>query len=664
MLSKNKYIGRKTRRDNFYDDNLNTKTCTKINLINLCAKKYKSYCYSYIKFSFTERIYLDDLIKFKTQLIELNIQSDKIYIVDRIELGNDIGTKAYFLLPIYINKTNTCYIDLKNKKKNFCFELIFYAKTTKKLPDYILYNNELKLKGFDNYNLKYRKKLIILNVELDAINEYIKNSILDSNSYKICIRIDSKGKSHTSIHELTLDKKKMVQSSKLKANIDHIKDIEKLFDEVKKNKPIESLKEKYNYLKDDDDFELFLKNYDYIDSSYTDIAYINDNDVNILKEYLLKLILKYFFIEIDKNQTERQIIDINNNIIKMIDNINFIIDDIEQFTKDVENSTILRFRLFRSTLYNLYISISEKSSNKFACLEILSQYHQKIIDIKASSGDNPYYNAVLFLKEVADNLSEDSALFDILMQYNSGISDDVNLFNEKQKPKEYNSKYELSMLTVPDVAAHLKNIIPEFMVRFTSDDRINSFYSTSNDLVFINEKRTFKKNDISDLDGHPEYILPIVILLLHECWGHRKVFKSSKIIKDSPIRNYLRSENFNEELNIIINEAGGKKKIKGESGLTIEFLITGDNKSRTFTEFLLNYCNRKNINLLNVKLWVKSNFNEFQELMINNYREIYKKDLNKITNKNREDEMDDDFSVFKEKVFYIDGIKIGPFFKV
>jgi hypothetical protein len=82
-------------------------------------------------------------------------------------------------------------------------------------------------------------------------------------------------------------------------------------------------------------------------------------------------------------------------------------------------------------LYNLYSVISKYKNNKLVCLEILSKYHQKIIDIKKISKKNPYYNAIMFLKEVAENLNEESALFDLLMQYNSGISEDISLFNEE-----------------------------------------------------------------------------------------------------------------------------------------------------------------------------------------------------------------------------------------
>ena len=122
--------------------------------------------------------------------------------------------------------------------------------------------------------------------------------------------------------------------------------------------------------------------------------------------------------------------------------------------------------------------------------------------------------------------------------------------------------------------------------------------------------------------------------------------------------------NSDEDWINILKEDTGQKKIKEESKHEFDFLLTGDNKSRFFIDFLLNYCNLKNMNLLIVDLWLKSDFKDFQKLMINNYREIYKVDLNEISNKIDEYNEENEFSDFNEKVFNIDGIKIGPLLKV
>ena len=130
MLSKNKRIlNKKTRRNNIPMDESDQPTTT-IKLILLSSKQRYNRLndYSSIKFSFTDKIRLTNLVQKKIQLIEIDINSNnKIYIIDRIELTNENGSKiGVFIMPIYINKINTCYIDLKYKdNKGYFFEFIF-----------------------------------------------------------------------------------------------------------------------------------------------------------------------------------------------------------------------------------------------------------------------------------------------------------------------------------------------------------------------------------------------------------------------------------------------------------------------------------------------------------------------------------------------------------
>ena len=133
-----------------------------------------------------------------------------------------------------------------------------------------------------------------------------------------------------------------------------------------------------------------------------------------------------------------------------------------------------------------------------------------------------------------------------------------------------------------------------------------------NDLIFINEKKTFDNSSILNLDNNNAYTLLIVLLLMNECWGHMKVIKSNKIKRKSPIKNYLRNRNSNEELLEIIEKNTGK--VKDESRLELENLIIGS-KDKFFSEFLLSKYEIININLLNSDLWVKTSFKDFQNLM-------------------------------------------------
>ena len=241
MLSKNKRnLNKKTRRDNIPMNKKSDQPTTTIKLILLPSKQRynKLNDYSSIKFSFTDKISLTNLVQKKIQLIELVINSNNnIYIIDRIELTNQNGSKlGVFIMPIYINKINTCYIDLKYKdNRGYFFEFIFYSKNENNLPQYLINPNNEKLDAFDTYNLKYRKKINIINVDYNFATKYINNLSLESNSNKICVRIKDSGKMLTSVHTIRLEEKSDTKTNQIEANKNDIKMIYELFEDFKTN---------------------------------------------------------------------------------------------------------------------------------------------------------------------------------------------------------------------------------------------------------------------------------------------------------------------------------------------------------------------------------------------------------------------------------------------
>ena len=661
------YLKKKTKRSNFTEDeNANKSKKTAIKLISLNDSKYNLNDYSYIKFSFGNEIKLSEVIKNKSQLIKLDIDSNKIYIVDKIELRNEKGdVKQTFLLPIYIKKCNSCYISLKHKKKGYSFEFIFYSKNKKIIDTYKLgpykpgHPNKQELDIFDKYDLKYRKKINFINAEKKIANDYLKNLALNNNSYKICSRIKQSDNILTSVHKLNVDKKIISEKSELKANLKDIKKIYNFFNEFKKKKNLESLKKKYTSLNNENVFAKFINEYIYAKKSYSNISEITENDVTILKEYLLKLILQFFFIDFSEEKNSIELNQKNNMLSKIIDNFTSIIDDIEKFTQNLDNSILYKFRLFRSTLFNVH-SIIKKNSNKLISLETISFYKQKIMSLKNLSDDNPFNKAIKFMKEIARNLNEDSCLFELLLQYNSGISNDLDLLRRKRKKyKNNDTKYELSMITVKELSEHLEKIIPDFIIRYTSDDETYAFYSSLNDLVFFNDKKTFKSYMMANYNGNDNLILPIVLLLIHECWGYRKVFLSNPIIKKSHIRNYLINKDLEEDEYFIINKSIGK--LKGESGYEIEYLITGMKYNNIFLNYLLDCNSNNNTKLLKVELWNQPNFKEFQNIMKSNYKEENKCDFDKLLRKNRDNKNYENQNRYDEGTIIEDGIEIELF---
>ena len=98
------YLKRKTKRDTFIEEkSIKNEKETTIILFLLNDSNYNVDDYSYIKFSSSEKIKLCNLREQKSQIIKLNLDSNKIYIIDKIELLNEEGNKRKtFLLPIYI----------------------------------------------------------------------------------------------------------------------------------------------------------------------------------------------------------------------------------------------------------------------------------------------------------------------------------------------------------------------------------------------------------------------------------------------------------------------------------------------------------------------------------------------------------------------------------
>ena len=190
-------------------------------------------------------------------------------------------------------------------------------------------------------------------------NEYVKNLPLGFNSYKICSRIEKDGEISSSVHELAIDEKLPSKKLDLKANVSDIETIYEFFDELRVKKSIQTLIKKYHGLNEENAFKNFIKEYIYVKEDYSNIPEITENYVNVLKEYLLKLIVRYFFVDFSKMKaTKRQIKNINNMILRIIDNITMIINDIESFLNK-NNSIILKFRLYRSTLYNIFSVIKK-----------------------------------------------------------------------------------------------------------------------------------------------------------------------------------------------------------------------------------------------------------------------------------------------------------------
>ena len=125
--------------------------------------------------------------------------------------------------------------------------------------------------------------------------------------------------------------------------------------------------------------------------------------------------MRYFWFEIDENiKSKGKIKYLKEQLPKirliLVDNITNIINDLDTSTKEIN----LKFRLDRATMFNILLII--KNKKEFVCLYIISEYKKAIMNMKQNKNDNPYREANDFLKNITDNVNEDSCLFDLLLQ--------------------------------------------------------------------------------------------------------------------------------------------------------------------------------------------------------------------------------------------------------
>ena len=121
------------------------------------------------------------------------------------------------------------------------------------------------------------------------------------------------------------------------------------------------------------------------------------------------------------------------------------------------------------------------------------------------------------------------------------------------------------------------------------------------------------------------------------------------------------SQNFDEEEISISNEKTDEKK--GESGFLIEYIITGKKYNNIFSRYLLSNEDKNNEKLLDVKLWVQPDFEEFQLLMAKNIQELNDDDNETLFDKNRKEEENEDDRKTTFEVYYEDNVEIGILFK-
>ena len=514
------------------------------------------------------------------------------YYIEEIQLSNS-KTKAssgIFFIPIYINNNNAICVQI-NLKANFCFEIIYYNSNNLNLPkcfNFIDGNNmKIKIDKYDNFGIPNVIRFSFINIEKKQLNIEETNihlaSSKNSGSYLISdFTINN-------FHEIRVHRRRRMLYKFLddnSLNIDNFS--EKCLDIYNQ------INEKYNNLLNEKvylrhisdqitfDYKLFTEKLLNI-RSY--VKYPHDKSVMTEKEF--KCCTIYGFIEIIKS---------NQKVAMAIDFFVMSLEILKEENLSYESKINLLFAYLRTCI--------ERDINITDC---------NIVNFKNINEESAYFKAHQFVRNIMENISLSSKLFKYFYLCNSGCR--ANRLIKDQ------TSFKLSMISENVIKAHLIKLLPEACFRYyNKDSEICAVTFTEDKVAFFNEGNLFNKSpeELDDLlinnnDDDCKYTIPLVMIILHEYYGHAKNAYHSKKVK-SP--NFLNSnENFTFSNEDIKKESKIKRYnlsfLGGETGRTLEFYISSNKKIIYALKF--SYISMKE--LLSVKLWTSNDFSELNKIV-------------------------------------------------
>ena len=150
-----------------------------------------------------------------------------------------------------------------------------------------------------------------------------------------------------------------------------------------------------------------------------------------------------------------------------------------------------------------------------------------LTELEHKKHKNIYIQAIQFLRNLIDNLTEDSALTFCFMQLNSIISRDLNIKNE-----DNDNKFEVGYIPLPQLKKKLHKLIPSKIYRIYANTDYNAIFSPLTEKVTINELHTFNEIQLNTIqtifdldyeDSEKRLVFPLICVLMHEFFGHALV---------------------------------------------------------------------------------------------------------------------------------------------
>ena len=515
------------------------------------------------------------------------------YYVEKIELISNEQIQRYFRFRIYKNRINLRYI-LLNELNNFSFEIGYFNIDSLKLPQIL----DIKI-GNNNYNLK-----AICQTDLPFINSFgiinCKKTIIINKKQEIYLE-DEKGSFN--VNFIASGENYLIKIIKI-----HKSYYPKLIKHEQLNSELQTIiNDTKNKLNDKNisksDFSIFLTEHnnvwkklyleDYKHYITNKIYPLNDEDYSLLLNYIIYLIiqkvnkhtesypiLKCFFYLLNKLENK-----LKNKLISQRDILSFTYYFYEHYCSIEKYKDCLDQKL------KSYKDLYDNSSINWLDFEI--------IFIKECKKDSAYYKAIKMLENILVNLKPNSKLLEIFFFLDSG-SGKIRKNNEIDNSK---TSFNLSMISKENIISHIKNIIPNIIIRKDKARKRKTDPYAECDIysgmMTIYEKTLFQKKLyettkflIEEPDKNDNYTITIFLCLLHELCSHLKLLLKEKTIKSPNIINDPYDDYKELELD------------RAESGRTLEYYISNDINKIKFLKF--SFSPKKD--LYNHNLWTDENF--------------------------------------------------------
>jgi len=568
------------------------------------------------------------------------------YYIEKVELISDEKIKRYFRLRIYKNKINFHGI-LLNELNNFSFEIGYFNKIYSKLPqtlDIKIGNNNYNLKPICKTDLPFINSFGIINCDKTIIiGEKREIHLDDEEKGSFNINFISSGENYI-INVLKIYKSyypKLIKHEQINNELQIIiKDItDKLNDKnISKSDFSIFLASHYNNIWK----KLYFYLEDYNHYMTNSIYPLDDSDYSLLLNYTIFLIiqkvnkhtesypiLKCFFVLLFKLEDK-----LKNKLINQRDILSFIYYFYKHYC------SIEKYKNCLDQKINNYKNLYDNSSIDWIDFDI--------VFINECNKGSAYYRAIKLLENILDNLKFNSKLLEILYLFYSGSG--KNKYNNNKG----NSKisFNLSMISKHNIISHIKNIIPNLIIRknkatnrksdpYAECDIYSGILSVYEKTLFKKELIETKKFLIDEPDKNDNYTISLFLCLLHEICSHLKLLIKEKTIKSPNIINDP-YDNYNElELDM------------AESGRTMEYYISKDINKIKFLKFsfspkkdLYNHTlwtdeNFENLNLIIENLMKNDISNEYLNYEVGNFLMKKNKD---IEDKESDNEIDSDYS--------------------